>query len=141
MDKKQELLEYFTHMEREHFKCSLGGMAWDDVNWHLHDAIKLGLNKFKLAEMFPLLFGNLIINEDNYLKRKQELEQSLIRYTNNSKLLKENNWHCKLVDDTEIARLRLADRYLDYAKNCEILLEQLENDRSDYVLYLNSKNS
>ena len=32
-DKKQEYIEYFTHMQEEDKKIPLGGMAWDDICW------------------------------------------------------------------------------------------------------------
>ena len=30
-DKRQEYIEYFTHMQEEDKKIPLGGMAWDDI--------------------------------------------------------------------------------------------------------------
>ena len=32
-DKRQEYIEYFTHMQKENKKTPLGGMAWDDICW------------------------------------------------------------------------------------------------------------
>lgn len=34
--KKEEYLKFFKHMENEHKKIPLGGMAWDEVNWQLY---------------------------------------------------------------------------------------------------------
>ena len=32
-DKRQEYIEYFTHMQEEDKRIPLGGMAWDDICW------------------------------------------------------------------------------------------------------------
>lgn len=48
-------------MQEEDKKCMLGGMAWDDIGWHLYQAIdedKL-FTKQELADMFPDLLGFL----------------------------------------------------------------------------------
>ena len=34
-DIKEELYEYFSHMQQEDDKSLLGGMAWDDIAWHI----------------------------------------------------------------------------------------------------------
>lgn len=59
---KQWYIKYFTHMQEEDKKCMLGGMAWDDIGWHLYRAIdenKL-FTRQELAEMFPDLLGYLL---------------------------------------------------------------------------------
>jgi hypothetical protein len=61
MDKRDEFIEYFKHMEDEHIKCPLGGMAWDDVAWWQYDAIhkyKLFSTK-ELESMFPILLKGI----------------------------------------------------------------------------------
>lgn len=60
-DNKQWYINYFTHMQEEDKKCMLGGMAWDDIGWHLYQAIdedKL-FTKQELVDMFPDLLGFL----------------------------------------------------------------------------------
>ena len=62
MNKKRETyIEYFTHMENEHKKTPLGGMAWDDICWWIYDATtkdkQFTLNE--LADMFPVLLGHI----------------------------------------------------------------------------------
>lgn len=55
--RKQFFVDYFKHMESEHQKTPLGGMAWDDVAYHFYAAVE----EFKLftaeelADMFPSL--------------------------------------------------------------------------------------
>ena len=58
-DKKKRYLDYFKHMEEEHIKLPLGGMAWDDIGWHLHDAITIDklFTLEELEELFPILLG------------------------------------------------------------------------------------
>ena len=35
---REEYIEYFNHMQTEDKKCMLGGMAWDDIGWHIYGA-------------------------------------------------------------------------------------------------------
>ena len=60
-DKREEYIKYFTHMQEEHMRIPLGGMAWDDIGWHLYYAIdedKL-FTRNELADMFPDLLGHI----------------------------------------------------------------------------------
>lgn len=36
---REEYIKCFTHMQDEDQKCMLGGMAWDDIYWHIHGAV------------------------------------------------------------------------------------------------------
>lgn len=56
-DKKKRYLDYFKHMEEEHIELPLGGMAWDDISWHLYDAIEKDklFTLEELRELFPIL--------------------------------------------------------------------------------------
>ena len=60
-DKRQEYIEYFTHMQKENKKTPLGGMAWDDICWWIHDAIEKDklFTRNELADMFPDLLGHI----------------------------------------------------------------------------------
>lgn len=60
-DKKEEYIRYFTHMQNEHKKVPLGGMAWDDIGWWLYYAIEQDklFTKSELADMFPDLLGHI----------------------------------------------------------------------------------
>lgn len=55
---KEEYLKFFKHMEEEHKKIPLGGMAWDEVNWWLYYAIIVD-KIFTLKEL-KKLFPNLL---------------------------------------------------------------------------------
>lgn len=46
-------------MQDEDQKCMLGGMAWDDIGWHIHGAVDEDkvFTKNELADMFPKLLG------------------------------------------------------------------------------------
>lgn len=61
MASKQEYINYFTHMQEEDKKCLLGGMAWDDICWWIHDAIERDkvFTRNELADMFPNLLGHI----------------------------------------------------------------------------------
>lgn len=54
---REYYINYFRHMEEEHKRIPLGGMAWDDISLHLYEAI----DKYKLfteqelEEKFPTL--------------------------------------------------------------------------------------
>lgn len=58
---RKEYIEYFTHMQDEDQKCMLGGMAWDDIGWHIHGAIDKDkvFTRNELADMFPKLLGHI----------------------------------------------------------------------------------
>ena len=60
-DKRQEYIEYFTHMQEEDSKIPLGGMAWDDVCLWIHDAVEKDklFTRNELADMFPCLLGHI----------------------------------------------------------------------------------
>lgn len=58
---REEYIEYFTHMQAEDQKCMLGGMAWDDISWHIHRAVDEDkvFTVNELADMFPKLLGHI----------------------------------------------------------------------------------
>lgn len=58
MVRKEEYIDYFRHMEKEHGKIPLGGMAWDDVNYWAHKAVEIDkvFVEGELEYMFPSLF-------------------------------------------------------------------------------------
>lgn len=58
---KEEYIKYFTHMQDEDEKCMLGGMAWDDIDWWIHNAIDEDkvFTRNELADMFPKLLGHI----------------------------------------------------------------------------------
>lgn len=59
---KEEYLKFFKHMEEEHKKIPLEGMAWDEVDWRLYYAIiedKVFTLK-ELKKLFPDLFRGYI---------------------------------------------------------------------------------
>ena len=60
-DKRQEYIEYFTHMQKENKKIPLGGMAWDDIYWWIYDATEKDklFKRNELADMFPDLLGHI----------------------------------------------------------------------------------
>lgn len=60
-DKKQWYIEYFKHMDKEHKRIPLGGMAWDDIGWQLYYAIDVDklFTRNELADMFPDLLGHI----------------------------------------------------------------------------------
>lgn len=57
--KKQVYIKYFTHMQEEDKKIPLGGIAWDDICWWIHDAVEKDklFTRNKLANMFPDFIG------------------------------------------------------------------------------------
>lgn len=59
MKTKHDYINYFEHMEEEDKKCPLGGMAWDDIVWWVHNAVEVDklFTVDELKEMFPYLFG------------------------------------------------------------------------------------
>lgn len=54
---KDEYLRFFRHMENEHKKEALGGMAWDEVGWWIHDAVDVDklFTLEELHKLFPIL--------------------------------------------------------------------------------------
>lgn len=62
-NKKQECIEFFSHMQEENKKNLLGEMAWSSISWWIYKAIdedKL-FTKNELTDMFPDLLGYLKI--------------------------------------------------------------------------------
>ena len=80
----------------------------------------------ELGFMFPKLLGHLIIDDNQYIKKREEYQSSIETYLHYAELLKANQWIFKLIDDTEEARLRLTNTYLTYANNCKGLLDDLD---------------
>ena len=62
---RQEYLNYFRYMENEHIKSNLGGMAFDDVVWHFHNAVDVDklFTEDELIKMFPKLLQSQEQNE------------------------------------------------------------------------------
>ena len=60
-DNRQMYIDYFQHMEEEHKKIPLGGMAWDDVAWWVYGATETDklFTRNELADMFPSLLGHI----------------------------------------------------------------------------------
>ena len=60
-DKEKEYIDYFRHMEDEHIKSTLGGMAWDEVGWWIYYATEKYkvFTKKELEEMFPILLKGI----------------------------------------------------------------------------------
>ena len=57
---REDYIEYFTHMQDEDQKCMLGGMAWDDIGWHINDVDEdKCFTKNELADMFSKLLGHI----------------------------------------------------------------------------------
>lgn len=58
---REEYIDYFSHMQNENEKSMLGGMAWDDIGWHIYGAVDedkvFTINE--LADMFPNLLGHI----------------------------------------------------------------------------------
>ena len=48
-------------MQEEDKKIPLGGMAWDDICWWIHDATEKDrlFTRNELADMFPDLLGHI----------------------------------------------------------------------------------
>ena len=48
-------------MQDENQKCMLGGMAWDDIGWHVYLAVDKDkcFTRNELADMFPKLLGHI----------------------------------------------------------------------------------
>ena len=58
MNDKQWYIDYFTHMEEEHKKIPLSGMAWDDVDYHARMAIAKGIfTIYEIYDRWPVLCG------------------------------------------------------------------------------------
>jgi hypothetical protein len=60
-DKRESYIRYFTHMQEEHKRIPLGGMAWDDVAWQIYYATEKYkvFTRNELANMFPDLLGHI----------------------------------------------------------------------------------
>ena len=58
---REKYIEYPTYMQDEEQKCMLGGMAWDDIVWHIHRAVDEDkvFKRSELADMFPKLLGHI----------------------------------------------------------------------------------
>lgn len=58
MSRKDEFIQYFTHMQEEHRKNPSEEIAWNDISWWIYYAIKDGgFTRNELADMFPDLLG------------------------------------------------------------------------------------
>ena len=132
---KKELYEYFSYMQQEDNKSLLGGMAWDDIAWHIKYAEDNGILRTQLGFDFPKLLGYLIIDDETYEKKKREYVET---YNHNADLLKANKWKYKLVDDSEESRRHLADTYIQYAENCKELLKDIDVYHKEYLDYMKS---
>lgn len=53
---REEYIHYFNHMEEENKKISLGGMAWDDIAYMIHNAIYVDkiFTEEEFSKLFPL---------------------------------------------------------------------------------------
>lgn len=59
MTDKSWYINYFTHMEKEHLRIPLGGMAWDDVCYHANATIQYNIfTQQELEERWPKLFSD-----------------------------------------------------------------------------------
>lgn len=58
---REKYIKYFSHMQTEHNKIPLGGMAWDDIAWNIYYATEKYqlFTKNELADMFPDLLGHI----------------------------------------------------------------------------------
>lgn len=135
-DIKKELYEYFSYMQQEDNKSLLGGMAWDDIAWHIKYAEDNGISRTQLGFDFPELLGHLIIDDETYEKEKREYIKGIEIYNHNADLLKANKWKYRLVDDSEERRLHLANRYIQYAENYKELLKDLDMLHKEYLDYM-----
>lgn len=65
-NKRQEYIDFFTHMQEEDKKSMLGGMAWDGISWWIYNAVETDklFTKEELADMFPYLLGFLKNNSN-----------------------------------------------------------------------------
>lgn len=133
---KEELYKYLEHMQQEDIKSPLGGMAWDDIAWHIKYAEDNGILRTQLGFDFPKLLGHLIIDDETYEKKKREYTESIEIYNHNADLLRANKWKYKLVDDSEECRLHLADTYIQDAENCKELLKDLDVYHKEYLKYI-----
>ena len=122
-------------MQQEDNKSLLGGMAWDDIAWHIKYAEDNGILRTQLGFDFPKLLGYLIIDDETYEKKKREYVET---YNHNADLLKANKWKYKLVDDSEESRRHLADTYIQYAENCKELLKDIDVYHKEYLDYMKS---
>lgn len=63
---KEELYQYLEYMQQEDIKQPLGGMAWNDIAWHIRHAEENGISRTQLGFDFPKLLGHLIIDSEIY---------------------------------------------------------------------------
>ncbi len=58
---REEYIKYFTRIQDEDQKCTLGGMAWDNIGWHIHGAVDEDkvFTRNELADMFPKLLEHI----------------------------------------------------------------------------------
>lgn len=70
MKQKDEYLKFFRHMEDEHKKETLNGMAYDEVDWWIHDAVEVD-KLFTLEELHGL-FPTLIKSKGQIERDKAE---------------------------------------------------------------------
>lgn len=117
-------------------------MAWDDISWHIHGAVDEDkvFTRTELGFMFPKLLGHLIIDDEQYIKKREEYKSSIEMYSRYAELLKANQWMFKLIDDTEDERLKLANTYLTYADNCKGLLDDLDKLHNEYLEWVDKHN-
>lgn len=56
-NQRDEYLKFFRHMEDEHIKDPLGGMAFDEVCWWIHNAVDVDelFTEDELHNLFPVL--------------------------------------------------------------------------------------
>lgn len=60
-------------MQQEDNKSLLGGMAWDDIAWHIKYAEDNGILRTQLGFDFPKLLGHLIIDDETYEKKRENI--------------------------------------------------------------------
>lgn len=70
---REEYLIFFRHMEDEHKKEALNGMAYDEVDWWIHDAVEVD-KLFTLEELHEL-FPILIKSQEQIERDKAEWEK------------------------------------------------------------------
>ena len=80
-------------MQQEDNKSLLGGMAWDDIAWHIKYAEDNGILRTQLGFDFPKLLGYLIIDDETYEKKKREFFYKRKTWTYGEIIAKnEGNW-------------------------------------------------
>lgn len=73
---RDDYLSFFRHMEDEHKRETLGGMAWDEISWWVHEAIDVDklFTREELHELFPLLIRSQEQIEHNQAEWDKTLE-------------------------------------------------------------------